>query len=51
MQSHKTHFEQIPLETVKKIVEDQSRQGESAEQMVPLQETHKPDFKPKLHNA
>ena len=51
MQSHKTHFEQIPLETVKKIVEEQSRQGESAEQILPLQETLKPDFKPKLHDA
>jgi hypothetical protein len=34
MQGPKTHFEQIPLETVKKNVEAQSRQGELVGQIL-----------------
>jgi hypothetical protein len=30
----KTHFEQIPLETVRKIVEKQVRRGEAAEALL-----------------
>ncbi len=51
MQSHDTHFEQIPLETVKKILEEQSRQSESAEQILNPQKCTSPDLKPKVHAA
>jgi hypothetical protein len=51
MQRSNTHFEQIPLEIVKKNVEDQSRREESAGQMLILQKEIKVDVKPKDHAA
>lgn len=33
MQNSKTHFEQVPLEIVNKIIEEQSGQEESGEQV------------------
>jgi hypothetical protein len=47
MQRSKTHFEQVPLETVKKIVEDQSRREETAEQVLIPKREIKVDVKPR----
>lgn len=51
MQMSKTHFEQVPLETVTKIFEDQSHREEPAGQMVVPRGEIKVDVKPKDHAA
>jgi hypothetical protein len=51
MQIRNKHFEQIPLETLKKILEAQCSQGESAGQILTSRENMNADFKPKVNAA